>query len=95
MPRRVPDTAVAGRRFNYENCQGVYLAIFSSQPANVRTANAVSALPQAASYSRKCLHFREIVAHMEYVSYDGLFQYTMVLLTVVGVVIAFMNIKKK
>jgi hypothetical protein len=32
---------------------------------------------------------------MEYVSYDGLFQYTMVLLTVVGVVIAFMNIKKK
>jgi hypothetical protein len=50
---------------------------------------------QAASYSRKCLHFREIVTHMEYVSYDGLFQYTMVLLTVVGVVIAFMNIKKK
>jgi hypothetical protein len=62
---------VAGKNFNCEKRQGVYLTFFSSQPANVRaqrvaqaslscpSGNSPSALPQAASYSRKCLHFRE------------------------------------
>jgi hypothetical protein len=65
---------VSGKNPNYENRQGVYLAIFSSQPANVRaqrvaqaslscpSGNSPSALPQAASYSRKCFAFsREVV----------------------------------
>jgi hypothetical protein len=49
-PRRVPATAVAGKNSNPEIRQDMCLTNFSSQPANVRTANAVSALPQAASY---------------------------------------------